>query len=264
MTPPIADLFLAIDVGNTNIVCALHDGVQWHAPTRTVTMPALSDPALEAMLRAVCAASRVAATQIAGIGVASVVPSLDAALHTAVQRVCTRSAVFVTPANYPHPIRYPLPHEIGADRLADAAAALAQFGAPALVIDFGTATTFDYLDASGAYCGGPIAPGVHLSQEALSRAAAKLPEIAFARPAGLIPHTTVEAMQAGLYYGAVGAVDGIVERMLTEIGASPQLIATGGLAPVICPHLRYPTTIAPLLTLEGIRLLTAMRASESP
>lgn len=249
-------MFLAIDVGNTNIVCALHDGMAWRASTRTVTTRDLNQAALATMLCDVLATSSVAAAQLTGVGIASVVPSLDAPLGAAVQQTCARTPYGVTPANYPHPIRYPLPHEIGADRLADAAAALAHFGAPALVIDFGTATTFDYLDATGAYCGGPIAPGVHLSRQALARAAAKLPEVDFARPAALLPRTTVEAMQAGLYYGAVGAVDGIVDRLFAEIGGvPPRLIATGGLAPVIAPHLRHPVTLAPHLTLEGIRVL---------
>ncbi len=242
-------MFLAIDIGNTNIVYAVHDGAAWKCVSRQTTNRNASVAQLSEQI------ATVAREKIAQVGIASVVPMLDAAMSDAVTAACGVTPNFATTATYPYPIRYPKPEEIGADRLADAAGALAKYSGPLLIIDFGTATTFDYIGADGAYYGGPIAPGILLGKQALSAAAAKLPDIEFALVDQLLPTTTAHAMQAGLYFGAIGAVKEIVRRMQNEIGAPLHIIATGGLAASIVPALDFPVTLEPQLTIEGIRCL---------
>lgn len=247
-------LFLAIDVGNTQTVFALWRDGLWQVHRATTKWASAGELVHE--LRT--AFQRWGINRQDGIrtGVASVVPPVDAPLHQAVLELTGHPPHFVAATDYPFPIRYPLPEEIGADRLADAAGAKLQYDGPVVIVDFGTATTFDYVDAHGGYWGGPIAPGVLLAQRALTAAAAKLPPIDFAPTARLVPHTTIEAMQAGIFHGTVGAVNHLVARLRAEIAEPVQLIATGGLAAIIVPALHDQYTIAPHLTLDGIRAMT--------
>ena len=150
---------------------------------------------------------------------------------------------------------YDNPGEVGADRIADAVAAYAFFGGPVIVLDFGTATTFDCIGSKGEYLGGAIAPGPHLSARALTEHTAKLPQVNIVKPARAMGKSTIEGMQSGLYFGYVGLIKEVLRRLKIEMKGKPKVIATGGLAPVIVPDIREVKHIVPELTIEGIRLL---------
>jgi type III pantothenate kinase len=152
-------------------------------------------------------------------------------------------------------IRYENPREVGADRIVNAVAGIEQYGTPLVVVDFGTATTFDYIDASGAYLGGAIVPGIGISAEALYLRAAKLPRIELSKPKTVIGRNTVAAMQAGIIFGYAGQVDGIVRRICKEFNVQPRVIATGGLAELIAGESETIEKVDPLLTLEGLRIV---------
>ena len=153
------------------------------------------------------------------------------------------------------PIRYDDPREVGPDRIANAVAALERYGAPAIVVDFGTSTNFDVVSPQGEYVGGVLAPGIEVSMEALFSRAARLFKVDFVEPETVIAKNTASSLQSGLVYGFAGQVDGIVERIRRELGAEAQTVATGGLADLIVPHARTLETIDPFLTLEGVRLV---------
>lgn len=244
---------LVIDIGNSQTVfgCKLDDWVTQRASTMWGDADEL---AIE--IESALTTFGLTLLDIDSVGVSSVVPDVDSMLIEAVQKLLSFEPTFVRVDVYPYPISYGRPAEIGADRLADAAGALAKYLTPLIVVDFGTATTFDYLNNERAYCGGPILPGILLSKRALSAAAAKLPSVDFARVDNLLPKTTVEAMQAGLFYGSVGAVDKILQLLLQEVGEVKSMIATGGLASQIVPSLEHALTIDPYLTMDGIAALT--------
>jgi len=152
-------------------------------------------------------------------------------------------------------ILYEPPADVGADRIVDAVAAIHKYGAPCIVVDFGTATTFDAINAAGEYVGGVITPGVTISADALFERAAKLPRVEIKRPGNVIGSATVEAMQSGLYHGYVGLVDGILRKMIDELGGAPKIIATGGLAPLIAKGSEFIREVDETLTLDGLRLV---------
>jgi type III pantothenate kinase len=153
------------------------------------------------------------------------------------------------------PIRYDDPREVGADRIANAVAARERYGAPCIVVDFGTSTNFDVVSPAGEYAGGVLAPGIEISMDALSARAARLFRIDFTTPSTVIGKTTAAALQSGLVYGFTGQVDEIVSRIRGELGAEARAVATGGLADLIAPHSRTIETVDPFLTLEGLRLI---------
>ena len=153
------------------------------------------------------------------------------------------------------PIRYDNPHEVGPDRLANAVAAKERYGAPCIVVDFGTSTNFDVVSPEGEYVGGVLAPGVEISMEALFARAARLINVDFVEPPSVIGKSTASALQSGLVYGFAGQVDGIVDRIRGELGAEAKAVATGGLADLIAPHARTIERVDPWLTLEGLRLV---------
>ena len=152
-------------------------------------------------------------------------------------------------------IRYEDPREVGADRIVNGVAAHQLYGGPVIVVDFGTATTFDVVSAKGEYLGGAVAPGIGISTDALFQAAAKLPRIQLQKPPAVIGRNTVHSMQAGIIYGFVGQVDGIVQRMAAELKDKPFVVATGGLAELIAAESKSIIKVNPLLTLEGIRII---------
>jgi type III pantothenate kinase len=168
--------------------------------------------------------------------------------------------VFVTHENAGIPILYDDPREVGADRIVDAVAVIEKYGKPAIVVDFGTATTFDAITPAGEYRGGVIAPGIVISAEALYEHAAKLPRIEIQKPPSVIGTSTTRSMQSGLFYGYVALVDGIITRMKKELGPNTKVIGTGGQAPFISQETKLIDTVDPNLTLDGLQLVAARLA----
>lgn len=248
-------MLLAIDIGNSSIHCGVFYAAElrheWHLATEREATVATLSAAFRDALQAVAAAP----AMLQGVVVASVVPPLDAALAECMRQITGSAPLAVDHTNAGVPIIYPHPEEIGADRLANAAGAIAKYGAPCLVVDFGTATTFDYIDPTGDYCGGPIAPGVGIGNAALAQAAAKLQPTPLASTDRLIPQSTAEAIQAGVFHGYVGLTEHLIGRLQREVGTHPKVIATGGLAAIIAPACPSIQTINPHLTLDGLHTI---------
>lgn len=194
-------------------------------------------------------------TAVHGIIIASVVPPLESTLRQLCERYFHLSPMFIEPGvKTGMPVHYDAPNELGADRIVNAVAAFEKCQERCIVVDFGTATTFDAVSARSEYLGGVIAPGADIAAEALCQRAARLPRIDLKQPAKLIGNNTVQALQAGLFYGYVGLVDGILERMLRELGES-RVIATGALAHWLAAGSRYLSEIDDALTLDGLRII---------
>lgn len=236
-------MLLAIDAGNSNIKIALFDGdelrAQWRlTSSELVQLAGIDSQNLEAVL------------------IASVVPALNPTLTRLSGDYFKLTPVFVDHTTRTGlKILYDSPADLGADRIVDAIAGVAKYGAPCIVVDFGTATTFNAINAAGEFIGGAISPGLMTCSEALFARAAKLPRVKFERPARVIGASTTTALQSGIYYGYAGLVDGVLERMIAEMGGKPSVIATGGLAHAIAPASRYISEIDDTLTLEGLRLV---------
>lgn len=246
-------MLLAIDVGNTNTVFGFHEGGEWDPVWRLTTRPEATAHDWLAALRAL-SSSRDAKQPTAAI-CASVVPTADAALAAAVHELYRIPVRFVSPESVSGlRIRYEPPSAVGADRIANAIAVRELYGAPAVVVDFGTATTFDAV-TDDAYVGGAILPGPVLSMEALFHRTAKLPRVAVEPPAHAIGRTTTESIQSGLVLGYASAIDGLARRIVVELGGSAKVIATGGLAPMFAPLCESIEAVSPHLTIEGLRLI---------
>lgn len=236
-------MLLAIDAGNSNIKVALFNDYEIRAQWR------LTSSELDQL-------ARMNPENIDAIVIASVVPALNPTLTRISEDHFKLTPVFVdytTPAGLK--ILYDSPAELGADRIVDAVAAVEKYGAPCIVVDFGTATTFNAINAAEEFLGGAISPGLMTCSEALFARAAKLPRVKLEQPERVIGKSTVSAMQSGIYYGYAGLVDGVLEKMIAEMGETPRVIATGGLAPAIAPASRYIDLTDDTLTLEGLRLV---------
>ncbi|MCW3475210.1 type III pantothenate kinase [Limobrevibacterium gyesilva] len=249
-------MLLVVDAGNTNVVVAVHDGAQWRGIWRVATDPQRTSDEYAVWLLTLLNLSGVKREEVSAAVIGTVVP---AALYH-LRRLC-RDWFDVEPLiaratlDWGFDIKVDNPEEVGADRLLNALAGHRTYGGPLVVIDFGTATTFDVVDRDGAYLGGVIAPGINLSIEALHRAAARLPRIGIGRPQAVIGRGTVSAMQSGIYWGYVAMIEGLVARIQTEYGGRLKVIATGGLAPLLAEGTTVIGHINPDLTLDGLRML---------
>ncbi len=253
-------MLLAIDVGNTNIVLGVFDGATLVHSWRLQTLRERTSDELGLLVDGLFAHSRIERVQVRGVILGSVVPPLTGTIRTMVDRYFGVQALIVDPtSNTGMPIRYDNPSEVGADRIVNGVAAWERFGGaggrPMIVVDFGTATTLDAISAKGEYLGGAICPGVTISADALFQRAARLPRIDVRKPARVVGQTTVGAMEAGLFYGYVGMVEGLVKRMDAELGGNAICVATGGLADLIAPETSLIHHVDPDLTLHGLRIV---------
>ena len=251
-------MLLAIDIGNTNTVLGAFHGEELAQHWRVATRADATGDELGITLQGLFASAEVSTAEITDVIISSVVPVLNEAVVDMAHRYLRIEPLLIGPGvRTGIQIRYDNPKEVGADRIVNGVAAFRKYGGPAVVIDFGTATTFDAIGANGDYLGGAIAPGIRISMEALFSRAAKLPlvELVAPREGNVIGKNTVESMQAGIIFGFVGQIDGVVERMRGELGGSCRVIATGGLAALIASHSRVIEVVDENLTLEGLRFL---------
>lgn|ERR1700741_594802 len=249
-------MLLVIDAGNTNITLGVFDGEDLIAQWRMVTDHDKGSDEYAAALRSLFAGPNIDLGKIDAVVIASVVPPLDQALRDMVQDCFRLTPLFVNhTVDTGLKILYDAPADVGADRIVDAVAAVTKYGAPCIVVDFGTATTFNAVNAAHEYLGGVIAPGIMIAAEALFLRAAKLPRVEIKRPEKVIGSSTVGAMQSGIYHGYAGLVDGVLEKMIAEMNARPRVIATGGFALLIANASRFIEKVDGTLTLEGLRLV---------
>jgi type III pantothenate kinase len=241
---------LAIDVGNTQTALGLFEGAELVEHRRLATEPARTGDELGALLR-----SLLELDGLEGISLASSVPQLVRSYEEVAAQLGTEILLLGPGTRTGMPIRYDDPREVGPDRIANAVAARERYGAPAIVVDFGTSTNFDIVSVDGEYVGGVLAPGIEISMDALFARAARLFKVDFVEPPSVIGKTTASGLQSGLVYGFAGQVDAIVDRIRAELGADAPAIATGGLADLITPHARTIEKTDPFLTLEGLRLV---------
>jgi type III pantothenate kinase len=253
-------MLLAIDVGNTNIYFGLHDSHHWLTTWRARTVPLKMGDEYGVLLRNFMSMDGYDLASVDAVVMASVVPDLTHTLTEMVARHFKLTVLNVEPGiKTGIKLLVDNPREVGADRVVNSAAARALYGAPAIVIDFGTATTWDVLNADGDYVGGVIAPGIGLAHDALVSRTAQLRKVDLTPPPSPIGHNTVHAMQSGLFWGYVGMIEGLVARVRAELGApKAKVIATGGLAPLFAEHTAAIDDIAPNLTLDGLRIIWEM------
>jgi type III pantothenate kinase len=252
-------MFLAVDVGNTNITLGVYQGEElvsaWRLGTAQERMPDEYGLQFLGLLQH----EGYQFSDITGSALASVVPPLTPTILKALDvylgvKPLTVDAGVKTGVR----IRYEDPKAVGADRVADAVAVMTHFGGPACVVDFGTATTFNAISEDGDYLGGAIAPGIRIAADALFHHTAKLTRVDLVRPPSVIGRNTVHALQSGMLYGYVGLVEGMVARFRKELGPDMKVVATGGLAPIIAQETDVLQHLEPWLTLEGLRLIWAL------
>jgi type III pantothenate kinase len=249
-------MLLLIDVGNTNTVLGISSGEELVTDFRLSTHPVRTADEYGIAVIALLRESRIEPAAIEGVALSSVVPPLTPLFQELVRERFGREPLVIEPGvRTGMPILYENPHEVGADRIVNGVAAFARYGGPAIVIDFGTATTFDVVTAKGEYLGGVIAPGLGISADALFDHAARLPRVDIKRPARVIGRNTVASMQSGLFFGYAGLVEGIVRRVQQELGEPAKVIATGGLATTFGQEFSFVDAFDPQLTLHGLRLI---------
>ena len=249
-------MLLVVDAGNTNVVFAVRDGDTWRGTWRIRTDAQRTSDEYAVWLLSLITHAGLKREDVHAAVIGTVVP---AALYH-LRRLCRdwfncEPLVARAALDWGFEIKVDNPNEVGADRLLNALSGHKRFGGPLIVVDFGTATTFDVVDQGGAYLGGVIAPGINLSIEALHQAAARLPRIGIGRPQAVIGRSTVPAMQSGVYWGYVGLIEGLITRIKNEFGKPMKVVATGGLAPLFAEGTLLLEHIEPDLTLDGLRML---------
>lgn len=249
-------MLLVIDVGNTNTVLGIFDGDKlihdWRI--RTVTDHTVDEYGM--LIYTLYKSSHLPSKNITDIIISCVVPPMLNILEPLCEKYFHLKPMIVGPGiKTGMPIFYDNPREVGADRIVNAVAAYEKYRRELIVVDFGTATTFDYISPRGEYMGGCIAPGIMISSEALFERAAKLPRVELVKPKAVVAKDTVSSMQAGIIYGYAGLVDGIVERIKNEVKGNPKVIATGGLARIVAPETTSIEEIDDMLTLRGLYLI---------
>lgn len=248
-------MLLVLDVGNTNTTLGVYDGAKLAHSWRLTSERQRTVDEYGIMCRTLLLLAGLESKQITEIAISSVVPPLDFTLHKMAQVYFRIEPLFVNSQNAGMPVLYDDPAEVGADRVVNAVAAYEKYGGPAIVVDFGTATTFDAISKAGEYIGGIIFPGIMISADALFQRAARLHKAEIRRPERVIGKNTTASIQSGLYYGNIGVVDGVLEKMIEEMGEGTRIIATGGLAPLISRGSRLIETVDADLTLEGLRII---------
>jgi len=255
-------MLLALDVGNSNTVFCLFAPATGAEPARMVADWRITTPLkqtadeLGVLFQALFSMRGLKPDIVTGIAVSSVVPPLDAAIRSLCETFFRIRPLFIEPGvKTGLPVLTDNPSEAGADRIVNCVAAFDRLGGPAIVVDMGTATTFDVVSAKGEFIGGAIAPGIGISADALFTRAARLTRVEIKKPAKIIGTSTTDNIQIGLYYGAIGQIDGILERMIAELGPDTKTIATGGLAKLIAADSTYIQHVDDNLTLNGLRLI---------
>lgn len=256
-------MLLVIDLGNTNLVLGVYRGEDLIAHWRLTTRHNQTSDEYGILIKNLFLQSQIDAQEIDGIIISSVVPPLSPALQRMARDYFDLEPIMVEPTlDVGMAILYDDPKEVGADRIVNAVAAFRKYGGPLIVIDFGTATTFEAISRRGEYLGGAIVPGMMISMEALFQHAARLPRIELTKPRregdftrSVIGKNTIESMQAGMIYGYAALVDGIVARMVEEMGGNPPVIATGGLAGLVASETKSIAKVDPYLTLDGLKII---------
>jgi len=256
-------MLLVIDVGNSQTVSGVYDGTELVGHWRLTTDVHRTTDETRLWLRSLLEMEGFSTDSLEGVAVSSVVPAITARFREVGDWLTTGPVVVVEPGvKTGMPILIDNPREVGADRVVSSVAARAKYGNPVVVVDFGTSTNFDVVSSQGGYLGGAIAPGLVIATEALISGTAALRNVEYVPPRGAIGKGTVEAIQSGAVYGHAGLVDGIMDRIVDELGGEVERVATGGLASTIVPHCRTVNRIDEFLTLDGLRRIYEMNQAE--
>jgi len=249
-------VLLALDAGNSNITIGAFEGRKLVSHWRLRTVHEQTADEWGILLRNLFSPAGLDTAVVDGIIISSVVPPIDSTLAFMTRRYFQTEAMFVGPkTNIGLMIRYDNPYEVGADRLVNGVAGFYKYGGPCVIVDLGTTINFDVISKDAEYLGGSIAVGIGIAIDALFSKTARLPLVDFRPPKDVVGTNTVASMQSGLYFGAVGMIDGILERIIAKLGAETKAIATGGQAPLIVTGSKYLKTVDEHLTLEGLQMI---------